>query len=179
MKQTSKSKQPEQVREAPGNMQQISVADEVWVAAALLHQEQPEQDDFTAREITARAERENIIGRLRPGVYVHASHHCVANRPPNPGRYRMLFATGKTRRRLFRPGDAYDAKRDGSKTVPERSALPTRYQPLIDWYEQVYVSAASPRTTTDPILALRGLGKEVWGGENPDDYVERMRRGWT
>jgi len=157
----------------------LSVADEVWVAAALLHREQSGREDFSAKEIAARAGRENITGRLRPGVYVHASQHCVANRPPNPGRSRMLLATGKARRRLFRPGDAYHPAREGSRTVPERGNLPARYRELLDWYAREYVGAARDAQRADPLLAIRGLGKEIWKGEGADDYVRRLRRGWS
>ena len=38
--------------------QQTRVADEVWIATALLHREQPERKDFTIQEIRKRAERE-------------------------------------------------------------------------------------------------------------------------
>lgn len=31
---------------------------------------------------------------------------------------------------------------------------------------------------TDPILQLRGLGKEIWGNEHPDEYVSRLRLSW-
>ena len=30
----------------------------------------------------------------------------------------------------------------------------------------------------DPILALRGMGKEMWADEDADAYVERLRQGW-
>ena len=98
----------------------IRVADEVWIAAALLQRENPDKKDFSVEEILERARDEGVFGELRPGVYVHAIQHCVANRPPNPGRYRMLFETGKTRRRLFRPGDSYNPAREDSKITPAR-----------------------------------------------------------
>ena len=79
----------------------IKVADEVWIAAALLHREHPKQLDFTIEQIMERAAREAGKEPLRPGVYVHVVQHCVANRPPNPGRYRMLFETTSGRRRLY------------------------------------------------------------------------------
>lgn len=173
---------PGEVRESGdvgGDALNIPVADEVWVATALLHREQPARTDFTTQQIVARAERESIHGRLRPGVYVHALQHCVANRPPQTGRYRMLFATGKTTRRLYRPGDPYDRRREGSKTIPARADLPAPYRHLLDWYEQVYAASSRGDGSTDPILALRGLGKEVWSSEEPDAYVERLRRGWS
>jgi len=31
----------------------------------------------------------------------------------------------------------------------------------------------------DPILHLRGLGKEIWQDEEPDDYVRRLRESWV
>ena len=63
----------------------VKVADEVWIATALLHGENPQRADFTVSEIVGRAEREAIAGHLRPGVRVHVLLHCVANFPPNPG----------------------------------------------------------------------------------------------
>lgn len=156
----------------------LKVADETWIAAALLHRENPSRQDFTVQEIVNRAAREAITGELRPGVYVHALQHCVANRLPNPARYRMLFATGKTTRRLFRPGDAYHPARDGSKVVPAKEDIPEEYRHLVDWYLTEYVSKRTDAEKTDPILQLRGLGKEIWAGEDPDRYVRRVREGW-
>jgi hypothetical protein len=79
---------------------------------------------------------------------------------------------------LYRPGDPYDRRREGSKTAPARADLPAQYRDLLDWYERVYTTSASDKTP-DPILALRGLGKAMWSGEDPDAYVERLRRGWS
>ena len=31
---------------------------------------------------------------------------------------------------------------------------------------------------SDPILSLRGTGKETWADEDADTYVERLRQGW-
>ena len=153
------------------------VADEVWIATALLHREQPEREDFTIQEIKERAEQEAVTRKLRPGVYVHIVQHCVANRPPNPGRYRMLFATGPKTRRLCKDGDAYDPERAGSKTRPQRNDVSEQYRELVDWYEQEF----RPRRDSDaedPILKLRGLGRELWRGINPDEYVRGLREGW-
>jgi predicted nucleic acid-binding protein len=71
----------------------VRVVDEVWIATALLHREHPEAPDFLIEEIVDGARREGLHQPLRPGVYVHVVLHCVANRPPNPGRYRMLYET--------------------------------------------------------------------------------------
>ena len=157
----------------------LKVADEVWVATALLHREHPHRRDFTAVEITARAKQENIYGRLRNGVYPHAIQQCVANRKPDPARYRLLFATGKNTRRLFRPGDLYHPERRKGKMFPKKAEIPAAYHYLIDWYERVYASPKSGLKVQDPILALRGVGKEVWADEKPDAYVQRLRRDWA
>jgi len=114
----------------------IRIADEVWIATALLHRERPRAADFSLKEIEARLVREGLTGERRPGVYPHVSVHCVANRPPNPGSYRMLFETAPSRRRLFRPGDPYHPKREAGKIVPDRAEIPAKYHPLLDWYER-------------------------------------------
>lgn len=155
---------------------EVAVADEVWIATALLHREQPDREDFTESEILARVEAEGLVRPLRPGVRVHINLHCVANRAPNPGRYRMLVETGPGRRRLFRRGDDYHPLREGAKTRPNRAAVPDRYRDLIDWYE------ARERGTADEryagLLGLRGLGREAWEGVDPDAYVRQLREGW-
>lgn len=157
----------------------IKVADEVWIATALLHREHPELPDFTTTEIEERARVEASPEQLRPGVRVHAIQHCVANRAPNPGRYRMLIETAPHRRRLFRPGDRYNTAREGAKRLPERAEIPERYHYLLDWYELEYVSRRSPDVDADPIMALHGLGKEIWADEDADAYVARLRQGWN
>jgi hypothetical protein len=161
----------------PSTKVAIRVADEVWIAAALLQREHPSKKDFSVGEILARVEEEGIFGELRPGVYVHIIQHCVANRPPNPGRYRMLFETGKTRRRLFWHGDSYNPAREDSKTTPAREDIPAKYQLLLDWYDAEYIRR-KPNAQTDPLLSLRGSGKKIWAGEHADEYVRRLREGW-
>ena len=157
----------------------IRVADEVWIAAASLHLSRPEREDFTVREIMRQAETANVTGvsPLRPGVKIHVYLHCVANKPPNPGRYRMLLETPAGRRRLFRPGDPCHPRRTAGKQIPKRDEIPTRYGELIDWYFAEYASQACGGAQ-DPVLSLRGLGKEIWADEAADDYVHRQRTGW-
>ena len=157
---------------------QIKVADEVWLAAALLHREHPEQTDFEIGEIKNRAAKEGGKQPLRPGVYIHIVQHCVANRPPSPGRYRMLVETGPGRRRLFRTGDSYHVSREGSKTHPAIEDLPEQYRKLLDWYHKWDASSAARRTDADPLLVLVGSGKHLWKDEDPDEYVRSLREGW-
>ena len=157
----------------------VKVADEVWVATALLHREHPDQPDFAVVEIVERARREAISGgALRPGVYVHVVQHCVANRHPNPGRYRMLFETAPGRRRLYRSGDAYHPEREGGKVTPAGGELPSGYRGLLNWYHDWRLAAASRSRNSDPLLGLRGSGTKLWQDEHADDYVRRLREGW-
>ena len=152
----------------------IRVADEVWIATALLHREHPEVADFSLKEIEGRLSRERLTDEKRPGVYPHISVHCVANRPPDKGRYRMLFETAPSRRRLFRPGDPYHPKREGGKTVPDRAEIPVKYHALLDWYEREW-ARVSPR---DPLLALAARHRDLWKNVDPDEYVRQLREGF-
>jgi hypothetical protein len=157
---------------------EIKVADEVWIATALLHREHPRKLDFAIEEIMRRATQEAGKQSLRPGVYVHTVQHCVANRPPNPGRYRMLFESAPGRRRLFRTGDNYDTAREGAKIVPAGEDIPSEYAPLLDWYRVWSQDSAEDKIKNDPLLALRGSGKQLWADEHADEYVRRLREGW-
>ncbi len=157
---------------------EIKVADEVWIATALLHRENPERTDFLIEEIVSRAKQEKLSEPLRKGAYVHAIQHCVANRPPNSGRYRMLFETAPGRRRLFRTGDSYDPAREGAKIIPEAEGIPAKYRCLIDWYRNWNQDSAEDRIKNDPLLALQGSGKELWADEHADEYIRRLREGW-
>jgi hypothetical protein len=157
----------------------IKVADEVWLATALLHRENPSRGDFTPKEIEARVAREAITEETRPGIYVHAVQHCVANRPPNPGCYRMLYETRPGYRRLFRKGDPYDPRREGGKTIPEADEIPLRYADLLRWYDRWSQLESVKASESDPLLALYGSGKKLWAEEHADDYVSRLREGWN
>src|SRR5579864_7384901 len=159
----------------------IKVADEVWVAIAILHQRHPEGSDFSVEEImefSGKAKELRVLGPLRPGFYVHVVQHCVANRPPNPGRYRMLVETAPGRRRLFRHGDSYDPAREGGKTTPVEGELPERFKDLLIWYGKWSHLDNSNAMQADPLLKLRGSGKKLWADEHADDYVRRLREGW-
>ena len=157
----------------------VRVADEVWIATALLQREHPDRGDFAVAEIVARAQDENLTGApsLRPGVRAHVVQHCVAARPPSPNRYRMLVEAGRGRRRLYLPTDRCHPGRLTGESVPQRQQIPEAYHPLLDWYDE-FCACANPSRAEDPILALRGLGKELWRGEEADAYVQRLREGW-
>jgi hypothetical protein len=175
----------------------VSCAVEVFLATALLHRENSERTDFTIQEIVNRAARENITGEMRSGISVHASQHCVANKAPNPAKHRMLFATGRSTRRLLMPGDDVSEGRTG-KIFPEADELPERYLPLLDWAKQRYAQSAgaAPRRNLsdshipslelsahrprhlEGLLQARGVGAYQAGEIDPDDYIRELREGW-
>ena len=156
---------------------EIRVADEAWVALALLHREHPGRASFTAGEIVSRAQRESSQP-IRPGVQAHVYLHNVSNLAPNSARYRMFVRLDDDTYRLYRPGDPVHPARKG-KTAPQRSQLPEAYQTLLDWYEREYCAKneRSPQED-DPILKLWGLGKEIWSETTADEYVSSLRAGW-
>jgi hypothetical protein len=160
----------------------VKLADEVWIATAMLHRRHPERVDFSVEEIVdfaTNAKELRSLGALRPGFYVHVVQHCVANRPPNPARYRILVETAAGRRRLFRPGDTYDPRREGGKTWPTAQELPENWFPgLLAWYRIWCVETANRAQEDDPLLALYGSGKHLWADEHADSYVQRLREGW-
>lgn len=156
----------------------LKVADEVWIIAALLHRENPEREDFTVEEMMNRAHSEKLTESLRPGFYVHVIQHCVANRPPNPGSYRILVEPSQGRRRLFRHGDSFHPAREGGKIMPSREDLPARYANLLDWYRGWSAQSLRDATEQDPLLRLRGSGRKLWASEHADAFVRRLREGW-
>ena len=48
----------------------------------------------------------------------------------------------------------------------------------MDWYSDKFVARRKGSKETDPMLGLLGLAKEIWVGEDPDDYVSRVRERW-
>lgn len=60
------------------------------------------------------------------------------------------------------------------KTVPDH--LKIKYVQILEAPEKNQLDLFTPQT--DPILQLSGLGKEIWKGVNPDDYVHKLREGW-
>jgi hypothetical protein len=62
--------------------------------------------------------------------------------------------------------------------VPEPEELSTQYRYLLDWYRDEYCAKGGGSIENDPILRLRGAGKEIWKGIDPDEYVRQLREGW-
>jgi len=116
----------------------VKVADEVWIATALLHKENPGKESFRPNEIVDRVFQEKLFERLRPGVTIHVSQHCVANKRPNPSNYRMLYSLDNGTRRLYKPRDDFHPYREGGKMVPVKADIPEKYWELVDWWNNEY-----------------------------------------
>jgi hypothetical protein len=90
----------------------------------------------------------------------------------------MLYRLADGTLRLYRPGDDYHPDRT-AKTHPLRNELPARYHALVDWYEQAFSAGqTSEPAEDDPILNLRGLGKELWRNTDPDEWINELRSQW-
>lgn len=163
----------------------ILIADRIWIATALLHQQFCLRSDFTKNEIRTKLETEGLSDGVKSNTLsAHLDQHCIANVPPSSGKYRMLYETSPGGNlRLFRPGDrTYPGRTDGrklSKSVPRREKIPQQYRQLLDWYEtwskETHVPDALINWEDDPLIRLIGSGKHIWADEHADAYVNRLR----
>jgi hypothetical protein len=160
-------------------MKRMTCADLVWVATAMLSREQPDRTGFSSAEIRGK------IDEIEPGngfasstIPTHIAIHCVANKKPDPLRHRKLYCNLDETYRLYYPGDTGHPERSNGKTLPKAEQLPPQYRDLLEWYGQQQ-KAAGKKYDQDPILALRGVGKELWrslgGGEK---FIREMRENW-
>ncbi|NLE03791.1 MAG: hypothetical protein GX638_03175, partial [Crenarchaeota archaeon] len=117
----------------------ITLADEVWIATALLHTTYPNRSAFFNQEIEQKVKENNLYGIFRDvGVHFHISLHCVANKAANPCNYRMLYQNSNGTKRLFRSNDDYDPSRRTGKIIPNSLAIPPQYRYLLKWYFEFY-----------------------------------------
>lgn len=160
---------------SPAAGERVLLADACWLAVASLHHKHPDSPGFSAAEILQKLRQLSLGDYLPSSVHAHLYQHCVANVEPSSGRYRMLTRLPDGALRLFRPGDYAHPKRRG-KVRPAREAIPREYQGLVDWYDEVYAPSAGEQE--DPVLAMRGVGKELWRDVSGDAFVASLREGW-
>ncbi|HEY5056070.1 MAG TPA: hypothetical protein VII58_07905 [Acidobacteriaceae bacterium] len=152
---------------------ELKVADAVWIATALLQKKNPD-GEFDVPEIVDRTMREHLTDKPRTTIYLHANQHCVANRPPNAARLRMLIETPSGNRRLFREGDEYHPLRRNARSMPVPQDVPSKYRSLFSWYRDWSAGHARPWEETDPLMRLAG----TWKYGDADEYVRKLREGW-
>ena len=116
----------------------LRAADEVWIATALLHNANPDREDFTREEILHKVLEEFGATHSINTISTHISRHCVANKEPAPLAHRMLYCTERNSYRLFREGDDYKPARGNGEVVPHKQALPEKYHSLLTWYVEMY-----------------------------------------
>jgi hypothetical protein len=161
-------------------MNRITAANLVWLATASLTREEPERTGFSHDEIRRRVNQlEPHHGFPDATVRTHIATHCIANKKPDPGKHRKLYVNPDGSYRLYWSGDPCDPGRKDGKTVPNPNQIPAKYHDLIDWYRKRDIGPAAGSIDEDPILALRGVGKELWrelgGGEN---FIRELRENW-
>jgi hypothetical protein len=151
----------------------LSAADAVWVATALLHREHPRKKAFPVQEIVERVQSEHLSSRQPMTIYQHANQHCVANRPPNNARLSILVETPDGLRRLYRRGDPIDPLRIGTRHTPDPSSLPESHRHLLDWYA-AWEKKHAGDVSSDPLLALAG----TWTFGDAGTFLRELREGW-
>ena len=130
----------------------MTIANEIWIATALLQRDHADRPDFSVQEIVERILREGL-DEYRPGLPIHASSHCVASKVPNPAPHRFLHETARGRRRLYRTGDPFHPNRRSGRTHPSPEDIPDRYRYLLEWYKTQFDSpkgGGTPPTVPAP-----------------------------
>lgn len=161
-------------------MKELKAADLVWLATAQLQKEQRDRLGFSPDEILKMAlEIEPDLGFSVNTIRTHISRHCVANLPPAGATHRMLTRNPNGAYRLYRHGDEYHPGRAGGKTCPAVNAISPKYKALSEWFHREYDIRPEFSASEDPLLALRGLGKELWkelgSGEK---FIHELRANW-
>jgi hypothetical protein len=161
---------------------ELKVADELYLALASLHREQPDADAFTVGEVVRRAAQEGFGARPQ-SLRAHAHGHAAANLPPGRnGRYRLLYKQEDGRVRLLRASDYIHPDRH-QKLYPELQDIPEKYHELVAWAKKRSEQGAKDADVSGGgwlagLHQLRGLGRDAWQGVNPDEYVRNLREGW-
>jgi hypothetical protein len=161
-------------------MRVITAADLIWIATASLTREFPERDGFSPDEIRKRVrELEPETDFSASTIPTHIGRHCVAMKKPDPLKHRKLHANPDGTYRLYWSKDPYHPDRKNGKVLPEPSRIPAKYHDLLDWYRARDVTPERLTVENDPILALSGVGKELWhavgGGEK---FIRELRENW-
>jgi len=162
----------------------LTVTDAVWVGVALLHRRFDKRSQFSIDEIVECVVTNHLTSGTRTSVRQHVIQHSVANRKAQPNRSCMLYATrevsdpGDTHRRIFRDCDVnrIHPDRRGAPTHPVWEKLPKQYADLRDWYETDRKKGSEK--IIDPLLALIGTGRGMFGDRGADAYVNSLRDGW-
>jgi hypothetical protein len=146
----------------------------VFLGIARLHRQHPEQRGFRGNEILEAVQQlapEQRVATVNAHIYLH----CVANVKPNPAIHRVSYRNPDGTFRLYREGDdCHPARRDG-RSAPEAAAVPEQYHELLHWYHSEYAAPRSGPGREDPILGLRGVGRDVWRSLGGVNFIDSLR----
>jgi len=110
----------------------IPIHVEIWIASRLLSEER----EFFAKKELIEFIREEF-GDMRPGISIHISSCCVANKPSNhPRNYNYLYWVSYGKYRIYREGDYVHPDKIGWPSQPFMEDIPVRYRYLIKEYPQ-------------------------------------------
>jgi len=115
-----------------------TTANAVWIATALLHNENKDSDAFKANEIFQKVKDLELLGAADETLKIHISSHCVASGKASPDTHRKLVRVRTGWYRLFRIGDSYHPTRENGRVTPLAEEIPTEYRRLLDWYNNEY-----------------------------------------
>jgi hypothetical protein len=121
----------------------VSTATAVWVAAALLHKENPSRNAFRINEIGQKVNDLKLLTVQPATIHQHITSHCVANSHSSPDTNRMLFRVQRGLYRLYRKSDQCHETREYGKITPMQEVIPEQYRNLLEWYENEYATKAS------------------------------------
>ena len=117
---------------------EISTANAVWIATALLHKENPKKEAFRTGEIFAKVNSLNLLNVSPDTIKMHISSHCVADGKRSPDTHRKLKRVGTGWYRLYVEGEKCHEDRKNGKTAPIKESIPEKYRELVDWYNNHY-----------------------------------------
>ena len=102
----------------------MSTSIAVWIATAVLHNENKEKDAFPVRKIFQKVRDLKLSQTADVTVLAHISTHCVANTKAWPNTHRKLFRVSTGWYRLYKPGDDFHPSRKNGHRDRSRRRAP-------------------------------------------------------
>ncbi|MCZ6647651.1 MAG: hypothetical protein O7B30_00170 [Thaumarchaeota archaeon] len=161
-----------------GKPHPCSTATAVWIATALLHADNKNEEAFRQSQIFRKVKELQLMKVSDSTIRTHISSHCVANRKAQPDTHRKLFAVRNGWFRLYRPGDPYDMTRGRGRIAPLPRETPEKHRWFLNWYEDDYVKrrAPAPTKSESPNIPFAKIGE---GGviKVPEEVLSRLQLG--
>lgn len=117
---------------------EISTANVVWIATALLHKENPHRKAFRVEEIFKKVKSLELLNVAPMTIKMHISSHCVADRKGSPSTHRKLTRVEPGWYKLYIKEEPYHEDRKNGNIVPGKELIPDQFEELIDWFNNYY-----------------------------------------